>query len=148
MSSAGGAASTTPLIVLDTNVLVSGLLTAHGPPGQIVDLAVAGLLRLAFDDRVLDEYRRVTARPRFALDPHDVALVLDALVAGGVPVVARPTAVALPDPEDLPFVEVALAARADALVTGNARHYLPTTGTLGVSVRSPRAFLEVMRPTP
>lgn len=144
--SGGGAGSAPPLIVLDTNVLVSGLLSAHGPPGRIVDLAVAGLVRIAFDDRVLDEYRRVTARDRFAFDPRDVALVLDALVAGGMPVVAPQISAELPDPADLPFAEVAIAARADALVTGNARHYVATVGTLDVPIESPRVFLEAMTP--
>jgi hypothetical protein len=45
----------------------------------------------------------------------------------------------VPDPDDLPFVEVAVAGGAGAIVTGNASH-LPGE-LLPVSVRSPRAFL-------
>jgi uncharacterized protein len=46
---------------------------------------------------------------------------------------------ALPDPDDRPFIEVALSGRADAVVTGNVRHFPPD---LGVVVLSPRALLQ------
>ena len=48
-----------PVWVVDTNVLVSGLLSPFGPPGRIVDLLQAGGLRLAADDRIEAEYRDV-----------------------------------------------------------------------------------------
>ena len=54
------------IIVLDTNVLVSGIINPHGPPGRIVDLLRAGELRLAVDDRILSEYTDVLRRPRLA----------------------------------------------------------------------------------
>ena len=43
-------------IVLDTNVLVSGLLSAAGPPGRIVEAALAGHLELVFDEAIRREY--------------------------------------------------------------------------------------------
>ena len=46
-------------VVLDTNVLVSGLLNPYGPPGRIVQLAAAGELQLCLDARILAEYREV-----------------------------------------------------------------------------------------
>jgi predicted nucleic acid-binding protein len=42
-------------VVLDTNVVVSGLLSAAGPPARIVDLVAGGELALLFDDRLLNE---------------------------------------------------------------------------------------------
>lgn len=41
-----------PVWVLDTNVVVSGLLSAHGPPARLLDAALAGSLRLSLDDRI------------------------------------------------------------------------------------------------
>ena len=49
-------------IVLDTNVLVSGLLRGGVPPGRIVDLVVTGQVRVALDGRILAEYRDVLLR--------------------------------------------------------------------------------------
>jgi uncharacterized protein len=101
-------------IVLDTNVLVSALLNPSGAPAQVLTLVLASELRLVFDRRILDEYAEVLARPRFGLDPADVAEVLRQLEADGERVAATASAVALPDADDLPFLEVALSGPADA----------------------------------
>ena len=56
-----------PVWVVDTNVLVSGLLSPFGPPGRLVDALQAGGLKLATDDRIEAEYRDVTVwSPRTA----------------------------------------------------------------------------------
>ena len=57
------------LLVVDTNVLVSGLLQARGPSGQIVRGLANGALNLAFDARILIEYQEVLRRPKFRFDP-------------------------------------------------------------------------------
>ena len=55
---------------------------------------------------------------------------------------ARPLPVELPDPDDLPFLEVAAAAGADALVTGKLRHYRAVRGRHDVRGLSPRDLLD------
>jgi putative PIN family toxin of toxin-antitoxin system len=57
--------SSAPLLVLDTNVLVSALLSPFGAPGRIWDLVLAREVRLVYDDRILVEYRRVLSREKF-----------------------------------------------------------------------------------
>lgn len=128
------------IVVLDTNVIVSALLSPFGPPGRILDLVLAGLLRPAFDDRILAEYRQVLNRPRFAFPAADIAAVLDYFVAYGQAVVALPLNRALPDADDLAFLEVAAAAGA-VLVTGNLAHF-PESACSDVQVLTPAAFLE------
>lgn len=130
--------------VLDTNVLVSGLLTPHRATGRVVDLVFAGQVALLADDRILAEYADVLSRPKFALRPENVAAVLDYVRATAEPVTARPLAVELPDADDLPFLEVAAAGAADALVTGNTRHYVPTSGRHVVPVMNPQQFLTLL----
>ena len=56
-------------IVLDTNVLVSGLHNPHGAPGRILDLILGARIPVLYDDRILAEYRDVLARPRLAIEP-------------------------------------------------------------------------------
>jgi len=96
-------------VVLDTNVLVSGFLSPRRPPGRVVDLVTTGHLLLLHDDRILAEYREVLARPRFAIRPAEAAAVLDLIVHEGILCPAPPLSVPLPDPDDLPFLEVAVA---------------------------------------
>ena len=51
-------------IVLDTNVLVSGLLHSQGNSGQIVTLALADAVQTCHNKLILAEYADVLARPR------------------------------------------------------------------------------------
>lgn len=132
------------LLVLDTNILVSALLNPFGPPGRVLDLVLAGEAHLALDDRLLAEYREVLARPRFGFDPTDVVALLAFVQERGLLVSAVPLALALPDPDDAMFLEVAAAADA-TLVSSNLRHY-PEDQRGGVRVLSPAEFLADWRP--
>ena len=110
-------------LVLDTNVLVSGLLRAQGPPGRIVDSLLRESFQALYDDRMLAEYEAVLARPKFAFDPRGVGVFLAFLCETGERIVAPPLDLHCSDPNDQPFLEVAVEALADALVTGNRRRF-------------------------
>ena len=68
-----------------------------------------------------------------------LAEVTRQLEANGERVATSASVVQLPDADDLPFIDVALSGKADALVTGNARHF---PKGLGVVVLSPRDLLQ------
>lgn len=128
-------------VVIDTNVLVSGLLNPDGSPARVLDLLLANVIQAAFDDRILAEYDEVLTRKPFSFNRKHVEALLDHIRLHGTLVSALP----MPpgdyrDRTDLPFAEVALAAEATVLVTGNPAHftYLPA---LGVAVLSPHEFL-------
>ena len=57
------------LVVLDTNVVVSGVLNETGKPAKVLDLALEGRFQLAYDDRILGEYEDVLARPELHIHP-------------------------------------------------------------------------------
>ena len=132
------------LIVVDTNVFVSGLLNPFGPPGKIIDLILSRACRMAFDDRILAEYEDVLFRPRFSFDREQITDLLDLIQLTGTPVSAPPLHVPralLIDQDDLPFAEVALTAKAAALITGNSRHFA-FIKRHDVQVLSPKSFIE------
>jgi uncharacterized protein len=131
-------------IVLDTNVLVSGLLNPYGAPGQIVGLVAAGELSLYFDARIFSEYRNVLLRPAFDFRIEHVEALLEQIRSGGTSVAACPLSHRLPDHDDEPFLEVAISAAAEYLVTGNPRHY-PVRSRGPIAVVSPAEFLEIYR---
>jgi uncharacterized protein len=128
-------------IVLDTNVLVAGLLSPFGPCGDIVRMVSSGKLTLCVDARVLLEYHEVLKRPKFQFDPDRVASILDYIEHSGWVVSSAPLSASLPDPDDEPFLEIAISANADYLVTGNAVHFPPDLRQ-GVKVVSPSEFLK------
>lgn len=134
-------------VVLDTNILVSGLLKPFSPAGAILRLVARGALEVCHDARILTEYAEVLARPRFAFDATRVRALLEQVRAVGPVVAPPPLAKELPDRDAEAFLEVALAAAADCLVTGNARHF-PSSRRQGMTVLSPRAFVEAYRGTP
>lgn len=121
--------------VLDTNVLVSGILTPHGYPGRLVNSVLSGALRLTVDDRILIEYRQVLSRAKFGFPAEQVNAVMALLMRQDL-VVPTPLPVDLPDLDDLPFLETAQFATDRVLVTGNTKHY-PKNKRHGVEVLSP-----------
>jgi putative PIN family toxin of toxin-antitoxin system len=131
------------ILVLDTNVLVSALLSPLGAPGRVLDLLLRGDVRLAFDDRILDEYRSVLARPKFGFEPRLIDDLLTLIIATGVGVSAPVLSFELPDSDDLMFLEAATAADA-TLVTGNLKHY-PVGDQVKVRIQSPAAYIEWWR---
>lgn len=130
-------------LVMDTNVLVSGLLSPHSHSARLVRLVADGSVRVAFDERILAEYREVLARPKFPFQPAQIETLLTQIEEEGLNVTSRPIATRLPDSDDLPFLEVALSAKVDFLVAGNKKHYPPSTRR-GIQVLSPRQCLELM----
>ncbi|MCA1765997.1 MAG: putative toxin-antitoxin system toxin component, PIN family [Desulfobulbaceae bacterium] len=128
-------------IVLDTNVLVSGLLTPFGTSGEIIRMVSSGQLSLCYDARILTEYRDVLLRPRFRFNPEHVSPLLDYIQHAGQVYPAQPLPKPLPDPDDEPFLEVAIAGKVSCLVTGNKVHF-PKSHLQGMKVFSPTDFLK------
>ena len=125
-----------PVWVLDTNVLVSGLLSSEGPPGRLLDAVLGRRLVLALDDRMEEEYVRVLRRPKFSFDLGRLEAVF-ALFAWQrrVSATARQGRPA-PDAADEKFLEVAAMISDQVLVTGNLRHF-PVSCRGDVEVLSP-----------
>lgn len=122
--------------VLDTNVLVSGLLSAKGPPGRLIDAVLARRLQITFDDRILQEYKEALARPKFHFNPSDIAALWQILPFQRHLVAMPMNGLQASDPSDTKFLEVAVATESKMLVTGNPRHF-PKETTGEVQVISP-----------
>ena len=127
-------------VVIDTNVLVSGLLSPYGAPGRIVNMVVSGALDVCYDARVITEYREVLLRPKFSFEREYVGSIIEYMECFGVPVSAKPLSKRLRDPDDEAFLEVAIAGSAEALITGNTSHY-PLKGKRATRILTPRQFL-------
>jgi predicted nucleic acid-binding protein len=107
-------------------------------------MIAAGSLSLRYDARIMAEYIQVLKRPKFSFNPEHVEALLDQVKAGGVIVASDPLSVRLPDEEDETFLEVALAGRAECLITGNLKHF-PSAARQGMRVLTPTEFLDFYR---
>lgn len=125
-------------VVLDTNVLVSGLINIEGLPAQVVNLLVNGRLILLYDNRILQEYEEVLSREKFGFSKSTIAPLLDYIRNEGEYVAAEPTQRAFRDQDDRAFYEVARTANARCLITGNKDHFPRET-----IVRSPKEFIQL-----
>jgi putative PIN family toxin of toxin-antitoxin system len=109
-------------VVLDTNVLVSGLAYPGSVPGRIVNAWRQGQLDVALSHHILDELTRVLPRlPRLGLTPHEVRDLADSLmfladVVDTEGVAPHPT---LRDGADQPVLATLVAAQARYLITGD-----------------------------
>lgn len=126
--------------VLDTNVLVSGLLKPYSSSGTVVRLVAEGAIQVVYDIRILNEYREVLLREKFNFDEENVEYFLSQLEAEGFLITANPTRVHLPDRDDEPFLEVAITTEDVPIVTGNRRHF-PKKACGQLSVLSPSELI-------
>ncbi len=133
-------------VVLDTNILLSALITGGTPPGRLYDLWRERRFQLVTCERQLGELNDVSRRPFFRarLRPHEVGTMINeirrlAAVHQPLPEVARS-----PDPGDDFLLALAQAARADYLVTGDRSDLLPLGRHAGSQIVTARYALGLL----
>lgn len=108
-------------VVLDTNVLVSGVAYLGSVPGRIVATWRQGGLDVVLSHYILDELARVLPRlPRIGMTPGEIRDLVDSLMF--LVDIVEPEGVHatdLRDPADQPVLLTLLAGKADYLITGD-----------------------------
>ena len=112
-------------VVLDTNILVSALLTPNGNPSTILNSIIDGGLRIVFSADIIGEYRSVLSRERFGFNENDIHDLLLFIENFGFEVNPHRSQISLPDESDRPFFDAALEVEA-VLVTGNLKDFPPS----------------------
>ncbi len=109
--------------VIDTNVLVSGLLHPERIPAAILSLLLNGKIIPLYDNRIISEYADVLSRKKFGFSKETVYPLLDYIQNEGIFVPASPVQKRFTDDGDKKFYEVAISGNAQYLITGNKKHY-------------------------
>lgn len=137
-------------VVIDTNMIVSGILSRKGAPAEVLNVWRERRFLLLSSSAIVDEVRVVLQYPRIhkkyhlsdedieqtiTLLEHDALLVAgDSNVAGSVP----------DDPQDEMFLACALDGQADVVVSGD--HHLLELGVFrDIPIMTARQFLEQLR---
>ena len=113
----------TPKVVFDCNILWQAFFSANGAAARCRELLEAGAVRLFLSREVLDEVRDVLTRPytqaRFATATDEaVATYINNLARKSVVLRSVPKVFSYPrDPDDEPYINLAVAAQADYIVT-------------------------------
>ncbi len=113
--------------VIDTNVLVSALLSSHDNAAtvQVVGKLFTGEVIPLLCDEILQEYDEVLRRKKFGFSEETVSTMINAIEKYGEMIIPVTSGEILPDMKDLPFYEVVLEKSDDNayLVTGNIKHF-------------------------
>lgn len=129
--------------VIDTNVLVSALLSNHSNAAtvQLIGKLLEGEIVPVYSGEIMREYREVLNRKKFKFEPDMVAYILSAVEKYGILAEPSATGMILPDMKDLPFYEVVMEKRnEDAyLVTGNLKHF-----PVEPFIVTPRQMLDIL----
>ena len=126
------------LVVLDCNVLVSAGLTDGAC--RSVFYEVVGYHHCVLSEEIVEEYREVTARPKFASLEPTYRQLISLLETVSIYVESAASSFSLPDSDDEIYLSAALEAVADVLVTGNKAHF-PEEKYENTSIVTPRQFL-------
>ncbi|QJR06218.1 putative toxin-antitoxin system toxin component, PIN family (plasmid) [Sphingobium yanoikuyae] len=137
-------------VVVDTNVLISALLSGRSPPGQIVTLWREGRFALLTSQEQLDELARVTRYPKIRerLSPALAGRLVNELRDVAVMVTDLPRVMACADPYDNFLLAMIIAGSADHLVTGDKRDLLSMVRYEGARIIAVRDFLAMFGQLP
>lgn len=111
------------ILVIDTNVFISGFISQSSYPWRILDYFLDSRFTLALDDRIYLEYATVLRRSKFSFKDKDISIFSNFINETAMFVTAEKLDINIPDVSDLKFVEVAKSSEADALITGNMKHF-------------------------
>jgi putative PIN family toxin of toxin-antitoxin system len=124
-------------VVIDTNVIVSGVINPDGYPAKLLNWVINGTLKINVDSRILSEYSRVLNSHKFSFPGALVTHLLDYLSLESKLILPDPFLSSVKDSSDLPFIEIALHENIP-LITGNKKHFI---NIKNLKLYSPKEFL-------
>ena len=130
-------------VVIDTNVVLSAILFG-GKPKQVLEKALSGSIQLAISESPVNELQGVLQRPKFELSAQLVQTIVSeyASIASWI----EPSEhfnVVVDDPSDNHFIDCAVAAKADYLITGD-RHLLSLGTFRMIKIVSVDNFIDIL----
>jgi len=129
-------------VVLDTNVLVSGILF-EGNEAKILRSAEEGRIAVFLSLEILEEFVDVLSRKKFQLTAQEVLTATEYILSFvKIKEPARAVKIGIRDPEDLKFFACAKRSRAHFLVTGD-KDLLAVRTFDGTQILTPAKFLSL-----
>ncbi|MDE0480702.1 MAG: putative toxin-antitoxin system toxin component, PIN family [Gammaproteobacteria bacterium] len=130
-------------IVLDTNVLISALISSSGPPGQLLSAVKRGDMTLVTSEYQLEELRKVLARERLRpyIKPEEAQDLINNLETIGTLIFELPECRLSPDPADNPILASAIAGNANLIVSGDKSDMLALGHVDDIRIVSPASAL-------
>jgi len=133
-------------VVLDTNVIISGLLRAGSPPDLLRQTWESRRLTLVSSEWQLDELRRVSRYPRLKnrFAPHQAGRLVGQIRRFAIMVEPTSQGAVSPDPDDDPLIATVIAGDAQYLVTGDKNDLLALQSVRTVRIVTARQMLKLL----
>lgn len=130
-------------ILLDTNILISGILTLKNPPARLLDLWLDRRLELLTSEVQINELRDVLARPKIAqrFQGNEAEELLKNLKEEAIWAHDLPTVNVSPDPADNLILAIAIAGQAKLIVSGDRAGMLDLKEVSGIPIVTAREAL-------
>lgn len=132
------------IVVFDTNILVSSLLSPTGNEAHVLSLFLQRQVLAAVSTETIAEYELVLSRRKFNLVSAKASELLHLMKNYTLRAEPSGTLALSPDESDNRFLECAEAASAEFLITGNKRHFPASHGQ--TKIVNAREFLEAFAP--
>ena len=135
--------------IIDTNVIISALLSRHADSAtvKILDHLFDRTLIPVYNDEILNEYSTVLRRAKFNFSEHLINATLDTIKQSGISSERIASDENLPDPKDIVFYEITLSVDGAYLVTGNTKH-LPQKPFIVTPAEMLQVINEMLLPKP
>ena len=133
-------------VILDTNILVTALITRGTPPDRLYEAWRDGRFTLVTSELQVEEFSRVTRRQgvRFRIHPAAAGRMVNDLRRLATVIDNLPAVEVSPDPYDNFLLAMAEVAQANILVTGDKRGVLALVQHHGTRILTARAALDLL----
>lgn len=133
-------------VVIDTNVLISGLISTSSPPARIIDLWLSNQLNVYVSPEIIEEYLSVFLRPKFRRvgTPQERYELIAELLELNNTIVVNPDfrlTIITEDVDDNIILECAVEAAVEVIVSGDM-HLLSLPVYDGIEILQPAEFLQ------
>jgi uncharacterized protein len=126
-------------VVVDTNVIISGIIKPDNSPAKILNAILSRKLILNLDSRIFSEYERILKSLKFSFPENLVSELLYFIKKESYFTSPSPVQIEVKDKNDLPFIELAIHKNIP-IITGNKKHF-EISNEFNLTIFTPSEFI-------
>lgn len=131
-------------VVLDTNIVVSSLLSNHGFSSKVVEKLILDEIENYTSKEIIEEIKNVFLRPEITLRAEKSAIIFTLQqyeLKSKIVIPRQAVKIVKDDPDDDKFIECAVESKAECIISGD-KHLLAIQNYSNIKILTPREFIE------
>ncbi len=131
------------VVVFDTNILLSALLSPQGNPAQCLRLANQGRINSITCQEIIDEFQqKLTVKLKYSVEDSQ-RIINYFLTYSKLVKITNTLDIVINDPDDNKIIECAVVSQATHIITGDKKHLLPLKNYQSISIISATDFIKL-----